>query len=468
MRMLIVIILALAAATTIGLVSIDDPGLMVLSYGKHNVELPLVLALLFIAIAFAVLYLLFNFLFGVLRAPKKAKKWNEQRHNKNAQNDTLRGYARLIEGDWAQGEKDLVKRLGHCKTPMLNYLGAAYAAQQQQNYSQRDAYLAQAEKIDPANRMAIDITRARLLTQSGDFEAARSLLDTMHQHAPANKTILRLMADVFQQTQDWEAASAILPKLEKYKALPAEQVLALDMSVRSAQLSKAVPDADNPATATQYRKLPGRRKKDAHMAAMYARKLIEEGDLVTAEGVVRKAISAQWSSELALLYGQTRIQNLRRQISLAEGWMSDHGEDPAVYLTLARLNLAFEQHETARKFYTSAVELGAGDEAYFELGSFYEDEGNHKTAMSYYKRGIKASIDGGQAPAIPVPEAVTIDSVVTPGAADPSLALAESHSNAQAEASPQPVARRPESAGAAKQVLGSDDIEDAKVIEHKA
>lgn len=462
MKMLIVIILALAAATTIGLVSIDDPGLMVLSYGKHNVELPLVLGALFIAIAFAILYLLFNFLFSVLRAPKKAKKWNEQRHNKNAQNDTLRGYARLIEGDWAQGEKDLVKRLGHCKTPMLNYLGAAYAAQQQQNYTQRDAYLAQAEKIDPANRMAIDITRARLLTQSGDFDAARSLLDVMHQHAPANKTILRLMADVYQQTQDWEAAGAILPQLEKYKALPSEKILELDVAVRSSQLSDAVPDADNPATASRYRKLPRRRKKDARMAAMYARKLIEEGDLATAEGVIRKAVSAQWSSELALLYGQTRIQNMRGQINLAESWLTEHGEDPAVHLTLARLNQAFDQHETARKYYTSAIELGAGDEAYFELGEFYEKEGNHKTALTYYKRGIQASIEGGSDPLAIQSPGVELESVVTPGSDDAMLGVAV-EASAPLEHSDASQARH----RAGVDVLEST-IEDAKVIEHKA
>ena len=467
MRMLIVIILALAAATTIGLVSIDDPGLMVLSYGKHNVELPLVLALLFIAIAFAILYLLFNFLFSVLRAPKKAKKWNEQRHNKNAQNDTLRGYARLIEGDWAQGEKDLVKRLGHCKTPMLNYLGAAYAAQQQRNFSQRDSYLAQAEKIDPSNRMAIDITRARLLTQSGDFEAARTLLDVMHQHAPANKTILRLMADVFQQTHDWEAARGILPKLERNKALPKDQIIALDRAVRSAQLSQAVPDDDNPATVEQYKALPRQRKKDAGMAAIYARKLIEEGELAEAEGVVRKAISAQWNSELALLYGQTRIQNIRRQINLADGWLLEHGEDPAVHLTLARLNLAFEQHETARKFYAAAIDLGAGDEAYFEFGEFYENEGNHKTAMSYYKRGIKASIDGAGSPVGSTADAVMIDSVVTPGATDSGLGLAASQvPTAEQDNAPNSASKSTD--GSATEVLGSTDIEDAKVIEHKA
>ena len=152
MRLLILVVVSLAAAAAIGLISLEQPGLMVVSYGKHSLELPLVLALLFIAVAFALLYLLFNFLFALLRAPKRAKAWNEARQNKKAQDDTLRGYARLIEGDWAHGEKELLRRMPYCKTPMLNYLGAAYAAQQQHDFRRRDEYLSLAEGIDPRNR----------------------------------------------------------------------------------------------------------------------------------------------------------------------------------------------------------------------------------------------------------------------------------------------------------------------------
>ena len=447
MKMLIVIILALAAATTIGLVSLDNPGLMVVSYGAHSLEMPLVLALLFIAAAFAILYLVFNFLFGVFRAPKKAKAWNQQRQNKNAQNDTLRGYARLIEGDWVQGEKDLIKRLGHCKTPMLNYLGAAYAAQQQQNYVKRDEYLAEAEKIDPANRMAIDISRARMLSQAGEFERARDLLSDMHELAPANKTILRLMTDVCKQTEDWESVNRLLPRLEKTKALPDEQLVALEVDVRAASLNQAVPDEENPSTLAQYEKLAGKRKKDAHMAAMYARKLIEEGELSAAESVVRRAIKKNWSSELAGLYGQTRIENLRKQIALATTWLAEHEQDAYVNLTLARLNYAYGQIDKARVYYNMAIELGAGDEAYFELGQFYEDEGNHKTALSYYKRGVEASIKGGQPSLAATPEVNSMESIVTPGSADITLVADE---------------------GGQPQLHEEAAVEDAQLIEHKA
>ena len=432
---------------------------MVVSYGQDSWELPLALGLLIIAVAFAILYLVFNFLFGIFRAPKKARAWNAQRQNKNAQNNTLRGYARLIEGDWVQGERDLVKHLGHCNTPMLNYLGAAYAAQQQQNFSKRDEYLALAETIDPTNRMAIDISRARMLTQAGQFDEATKLLSGMQMHAPANKTILRLMADVCKRTEDWQGLGSLLPGLRKAKALPDEQLFALELAVADAGLSRALPDAQNPVTLEQYKKLPGKRKKQAAMALIYARKLLEEGDLSAAEKVIRKAIEKNWNSELARLYGLTRVENLRGQIALAASWLSEHEQDANVNLTLARLNYAYGQIGKSRVYYNMAIELGAGDEAYFELGQFYEEEGNHKTALLYYKRGIEASIKQAQpqvsAPAI----AISLESVVTPGLADKGSSLLANTGLTRQEGS---------SESSPPFLHHEGTVEEAQLIEHKA
>ena len=146
MKILLIVIAVLAFGIWFGHASLNDPGLITIAREPYLIEMPLALFVLGSIAAFAVLYLLASYLFSIFRAPKKAAQWNKQRQSKNAQNDTLRGYARLIEGDWNAGEKDLTKRLDHCKTPLLNYLGAAYAAQQQQDYAKRDKYLDLAEK----------------------------------------------------------------------------------------------------------------------------------------------------------------------------------------------------------------------------------------------------------------------------------------------------------------------------------
>jgi uncharacterized protein HemY len=192
------------------------------------------------------------------------------------------------------------------------------------------------------------------------------------------------------------------------------------------------------------------------MAAMFAAKLIDEGDLKAAEHVVRKAIKKHWSSELAGLYGKTRIDNLRSQITLATSWLADNQQDANVNLTLARLNLAHGQLDKARVYYNMAIELGAGEEAYLELGQFYEEEGNHKSALAYYKRGIETSLSEGEGRAVvqDVVEAKSLESIVTPGSSDIALLTDDADPDQEENTS--------------SKLSEAPDIEDAQVIEHKA
>jgi HemY protein len=413
MKLLTIVVVALVFGIWFGDRTLEGTDLVRVFFGDQIIDIQLPLFVVALVATFAVLYLVCGWLFSIFCAPKKAKQWNKERQGKNAQNDTLRGYARLIEGDWDGGEKDLIKRLDHCQTPLLNYLGVAYAAQQRQDFIKRDRYLALAEKSDPANRMAVDLTRARMLTQAGDYGAAKTLIDSMHKLAPANKTVLRLMSDVYKNTEDWTALSSLLPKLEKCKAIGHDQLCELDLLARESQMTDAL-DESGVTTEQEFKALPRKRKTDATMATMYAKKLIQEGDLKT---IIRKAISKRWTTELAGLYGKTRSRDMRAQINLATTWLSKHEDDAMVHLSLARLNMANNQVEKAKGYYEKAIKLGAGYEAFYELGAYFEEQGDDVAALSYYKKGLQSVTT--LAPALVAPHGLgsvaRLDSVVTPG-----------------------------------------------------
>ena len=276
--------------------------------------------------------------------------------------------------------------------------------------------------------MAVDLTRARMLAQAGDYGNAKTLLESMHELAPANKSVLRLMSDVYKNTQDWTSLSGLLPKLEKSKALDHAQVCQLDVLSRESQMSDAL-DGTGQTTEQEYKALPRKRKTDASMAAMYAKKLIKEGELSKAEAVVRKAIGKNWTSELAGLFGRTRSsRDLRGQINLATTWLTEHEDDANVQLSLARLNMANNQVEKAQKYYQRAIELGAGDEAFYELGAYHEENDDQNAAFSYYKKGLQATTSLGMTnevvslPAVSADaDAAKLESVVTPGLDDHKL-----------------------------------------------
>ena len=102
---------------------------MVLSRDPYTVRMPLALFALFLIAVFAALYLLFNFIVGLFRTPKRIGKWRKGKQEIGAQQVTMRGFASLIEGDWNEAEGHLLSRLDHNNASLMNYLGAAYAAQ---------------------------------------------------------------------------------------------------------------------------------------------------------------------------------------------------------------------------------------------------------------------------------------------------------------------------------------------------
>ncbi len=450
MKTLIVIVIALALGTLLAVFAIDDPGVVVLARAPHRIELPMWFFAVIVAAVFAVMYLLFNFLFGFFAAPKKIKNWNAGRRNKKAQANTLRGYAKLIEGDWHIGEKHLTRRLKESKTPLLNYLGAAYAAQQQEDFQKRDHYLDKAEAIDPSNRMAVDLTRARLLAQASQYDEAKSLLETMHPLAPANKTILRLMADVYRQSGDMGALAGVLPKLEKTRALPAEQCADLDVLCRAEGGDLALTDQSSGSDQTgadqwlrEWKSLPSTKQKNPAMAALYAKRLINAGGLEQAEKLLHKALKKKWDSDLVVLYGLTRSKNLAKQIKFANTWLIMHEDDANVHLTLARLNMAFEPSDQehiskAEAHYQKSIQLGALDEAFYELGQYYEAQNDRKAALALYKKGVQTSIALHSVDTLSSdePPSLELGSVITMGASDMTpLEILEGGENSIEEAS---------------------------------
>ena len=50
----------------------------------------------------------------------------------------------MAEGKWNQAERRLTAHADRAETPLLNYLGAARAAQLQRAYDRRDRYLREA------------------------------------------------------------------------------------------------------------------------------------------------------------------------------------------------------------------------------------------------------------------------------------------------------------------------------------
>lgn len=393
MKLVITTLVTLGAAVSFVLLAVQDPGYVVVARAPHVVRMPLAFFVLAAVAVFAALYLLLNFIAGAVRAPKRLREWRQRRGRARAQAHTAQGYAGLIEGDWAEAERQLLNKMEYNQSPLLNYLGAAYSAQQQGHLRRRDKYLDEALAQHPQQKLAITLTRARLHCQAGEMEAARAALEALRLTSPKSAAAARLLADIYREQRDWAALSALLPKLQRLRAYPPAELAERRRMAYSGYLAlSAAGDGaggdgadDGAAAVRRFHALPRAARKEPAVIAGHCAGLMAAGEHDAAEKTLRKALNREWHAQLAALYGQVEA-DAEAQIKAAEAWAKKYGEQSDLTLAQARLHRRARQLEQARGLFMRAVADGAPNTVRAELGSLLEEMGDKDAALRCYRQ----------------------------------------------------------------------------------
>lgn len=424
MKLVLVIILTLAAAVGLSVLSLDDPGFVVLNWEPYVIRLPLLMLVVLIIVSFLLLYLLFNFIAGIFRAPKRYGKWREQSCQNAAQKHTMQGFAGLIEGNWSNAEQALLTKLEHNKAPLLNYLGAAYAAQQQGNTQKRNRYLDDALSNNPDQFIAITLTRARLHYQAGEITGARDCLESIRKSAPKNAPAVKLLGEVYENLEDWDSLTKLLSVARRLKLYPEQEIAQREQAAYSAMLSSpALLHGDSNRPVHTWNSLPQSKKKNPAIIASYANQLMKSGDWVQAETILRNALKKSYDPELIDLYGRIESESIETQIDFLSSLKKKHGEDSALLLAFARVYAVDNQIKQSIDHYQKVIESGGSPESFAELGALMERTGELDRAVFFYKKGLGApNTDSHVANQLDAPEAkgelVTIEAIQS---GDPAL-----------------------------------------------
>ncbi len=390
MNTLIFMLATLALALGLGLVAMDDPGYVIISRHPVEIEVSLALFLLIIVVIFSVLYWLLRMLFRTFNARRDLKRWNQRRNRERAGRDILQGYARLIEGDWGEAERELTLRLEHSDTPLLNYLGAAYAAQQKADYSRRDEYLDAAHQADRRHRDAVMLTRARLQYQSGQVEEARSTLESMPSSLRKRPMVERMEAEILRSLGDWKRLEQRLPQLKRHKSLSEEELADLEHQTFGRVFSDETPSPENANELVRaWSSLPRGQRRDVDMVSAYVRKLLATGQVKQAEDQIKTALQRDWNQGLVALYAQINTENIEERLHQCLTWLEKHPNDPMLLVALGRLKAQAGKDDEAQEYYARAIKSGAPDSAYLELGALLERSGETEEALRCYRRGLE-------------------------------------------------------------------------------
>jgi HemY protein len=397
MQRLFWFLVVLLISVWLGLKISEDPGYALFAYKHWTVEMPLWFAVVaFIVIVF-VLYSLLSIVDKMDFSLYRFKNWLRWRRKYKSYNKTNRGLIELIEGHWRSSEYYLLEGIPQSDAPLINYLAAAKAAQEQGAYDRRDNFLRKAHDLAPQAEIAIGVMQAQLQFEQGQLEQALATLGHLRSIAPKQKSVLKLLERVYVRLGDWNALLELLPYLRKAKLITDEQLQIFEENTYQELLRNAANKHENLAGIQRiWQPIPKKFQKSPDLIYSYVRLILPYPEMAgEAEDLINKAVKRDHSLPpttdiLALirLYGLLITQDPKKQLSHAESWNKRYVNQAVLLLTLGRLCVRCQLWGKARAYFEESLRLEPNPETYMEYGKLLDHLGEPAAAAHNYRDGL--------------------------------------------------------------------------------
>ena len=383
------LLLILSATAAFFWFFLDDPGFIVIGRGAWTVETSLSTFVIALVLGGFSVYSVFSLLLSLLRLPLRFF-YNRSVHQEEKAHDSLvHGLLALIQGQWQEAEKVLLKTMSLGELSALHYLGAAYAASELNAFARIPSYLDKAQNnLSKKEAVTITLFDAKLEWQHENYSAALEKAQVAYSLAPKHAEVLLLLVRLYVQLTDWQALLKLLPEVRKHKVLSVEEILDLDDRANIALIQESL--RNDPVKANQiWSQIPKATRLRPVLLKVYVEHLMAAGDAMTAEPLVKEALKYQWDADLVNLYGILETANTSQQISSAEGWLKYHDKDAVLLRTLGHLCLRNRLWGKARQYLEESVKVEPSVKTFQVLGDLSVQTGDLAEANEYYRRGLQ-------------------------------------------------------------------------------
>ena len=360
---------------------LQDPGYVAINFRGYFVEMS-VPVLLSIAIVLVVAVWAVR---KLIIAPRLIGEAAGRYRAGRAGQKLMRGMIEVAEGNFSRGEKLLARAASTSDAPLFNYLQAARAAHLQGNDQRRDEWLKLAYEHTPAAANAVLLTQAELQIDREQYEQALATLRRIAENSRDHSYALGLLGTLYYRLEDWDNLGELLPRLKAQGRITSDTIRKWTVRVHREHLERA---ADANAVQASWKNVPRNLRSDVDLLEAYFSALIRNGKHEQAEKELAAALKKEWRAPLVRLFGLVEGPDASKQLKRAEGWLTDHPEDPDLLLTAARLCLRNELWGKARSYLETVISLRPTPEAYQEYGRLLNRLGEGDAAADAFREGL--------------------------------------------------------------------------------
>ncbi|MCG8325773.1 MAG: hypothetical protein MI673_09660 [Thiotrichales bacterium] len=395
MKLLLTVICGLILAVLTGVFATRSSGVLIMTFGDWTLQTSTNFFLLACGFIFIVLYFSIRLVVRLIRLPRQYSSYRDKKNLIRSDHYLANGMMAMIEGDWHGAERAFDKGTRFSRSPQLNYIGAARAAQKQGQLDRRDEYLRLAHHHAPGKSPAAGIAQAQLFIEQHQSEQALAVLNDLRSRYPKQLEVKYLLLDLYTRMEEWRPVIELLREMKSIKQTDPDRIRSQQLQAYAGLLKQAGDSGDDKVLARTWISIPKKFRRELYLIEAYVVQRIRFPDHFDAEIQIRNILKTRWDETLVRLYGFVRGHDPMQQLDFAEDLLRKRARDPVLLITLGRLCLQNKLWGKARMYFEECLSIKPSPELYRELAALLERLGEKEGAAGCYQKGLQMATDTG-------------------------------------------------------------------------
>lgn len=354
----------------------SDPGYVHIRFADWRIEANVLVFIGAILLVMALIAFISKLLRRTLGIGIGVQSWLRNHNQRRASKKTDAGLLAYLEGNWSEASKLLRSSATHASTPVVNYIAAARAANENGDSKAAQQLLQKAYEETDDSEFSVGLAKAQLELEQDELESSLATLVRLQSIKPEHPFVLKLLAKVYTRLEDWKQLLQLMPELRRRASTSDKKELrALEeqawhhvFSQRADELERQNRQSEAPdSLAKHWRQLPDNLRFQPDIIDAYASQLIRLNFHAEAETLLRKMINKDWSDQLVARYGCAHGKDLDEQLLQAEKWLKERPANPTLLLSLGRIAMRKQDWGKAQEYLQASLKQEASQDVYAEL-----------------------------------------------------------------------------------------------------